>query len=212
MKAFYFDVGGVLIPDKLAPNNALNAFRELGRRYGFASELAHAAYTRLQPSLDLGTTSLTDLCAAMGVDQPSFERAWLAMHPLDSKALDVIDALVTDGHSVGLATNFCRRLLDLLITRAAVLSKLSVCCSSDIGVAKPSAEFFAHASKIIDSTEIVFVDDRAVNVDAARRVGWTAVLAAEGWQAQFENEYLATTCGAQSDRAQRSGALGVSDF
>lgn len=196
MKAFYFDVGGVLIPDKLAPHNALDVFRELAARHGFAPEAAHAAYSRLQPSLDLGTTSLTDLCEAMGVDQASFERDWLAIHPGDTKALAEIETLLADGHSVGLATNFCRRLLDLLIGSTAPLAKLSVCCSSDIGVAKPTAEFFVHASRIMGSREIVFVDDRAVNVDAARRFGWTSMLATEGWLSRFASIYLADTCNA----------------
>jgi FMN phosphatase YigB (HAD superfamily) len=194
MTAFYFDVGGVLIPDRLAPDNALNVFRELGKRCDFAPETAHAAYTALQPSLDLGTVSLPELCAAMGVEQKSFERDWLAMHPVDGKAIAVIERLATAGYPVGLATNFCRRLLDLLIRSVEQLAGLHVCCSSDIGVAKPSSRFFDCASKIIDSREVVFVDDRAVNVEAARRYGWTAMLATEGWLSEFEDKYLAGTC------------------
>src|SRR5215475_9644172 len=112
MTAFYFDVGGVLIPDQLAPGNALKVFGELGERYGFNPELAHATYTKLQPSLDLGVTSLTHLCAAIGIEQMFFERDWLRMHPVDGEAIGVIERLLDHGHSVGLATNFCRRLLD----------------------------------------------------------------------------------------------------
>jgi FMN phosphatase YigB (HAD superfamily) len=182
MTAFYFDVGGVLIPDQLAPDNALNVFRELGERYGFSPEVAHLTYTKLQPSLDLGATSLTDLCDALGVEQMSFERDWLAMHPVDSEVVFVIERLLQRGHTVGLATNFCRRLLDLLIASTKGLSRLVVCCSSNIGVAKPSIEFFYRASKIMGPTEIVFVDDRSVNVEcgAAFRLdshpcsGWMA--------------------------------------
>ncbi len=190
MTAFYFDVGGVLIPDQLAPDNALNVFRKLGRRYGFSPEAAHLTYTKLQPSLDLGATSLNDLCAALGVEQRSFERDWLAMHPVDSEVVSVIERLLQRGHSVGLATNFCRRLLDLLIASASGLSRLAVCCSSDIGLAKPSPEFFSCASRIMGPTEIVFVDDRSVNVDAARHFGWTAIHAADGWLVRFKDAYL----------------------
>ena len=190
MTAFYFDVGGVLIPDQLAPDNALNVFRELGERYGFSPEVAHLTYTKLQPSLDLGATSLTGLCAALGVEQTSFEQDWLAMHPVDGEVVCVIERLLQRGHSVGLATNFCRRLLDLLIASTSGLSRLVVCCSSDIGLAKPSAEFFCRANKIMDSTEIVFVDDRGVNVDAARRFGWRAIHATDGWLVRFKDTYL----------------------
>lgn len=193
MTAFYFDVGGVLIPDKFAPNNALNVFRELGQRYSFNSDVAHATYTELQPALDLGATTLTELCAAMGVEQQLFERDWLAMHPVDAEVIWVIEQLLAKGHAVGLATNFCRRLLDLLIEEAHGLPGLLICCSSDIGVAKPSNEFFRRASDIIGFRDVVFIDDRTVNVDAARCFGWTAILAADGWLAKFRDTYLTET-------------------
>lgn len=113
------------------------------------------------------------------------------MHPVNGEAICVIERLREQGHRVGLATNFCRRLLDLLIASTSALSRLVVCCSSDIGLAKPSVEFFSHTSRIMDAPEIVFVDDRDVNVDAARSFGWTAIRAADGWLARFEVTYLA---------------------
>lgn len=112
------------------------------------------------------------------------------MHPVDSEVVGVVERLLERGHSVGPATNFCRRLLDLLVASSSGLSQLVVCCSSDIGLAKPSAEFFCRASKIMGRTEIVFVDDRGVNVDAARRFGWTAIHATDGWLSRFKNTYL----------------------
>jgi len=191
MSAFYFDVGGVLIPDKLAPDNALNVFRQLARRYNFSPDDAHSTYSRLQPSLDLGVTSLTDLCRALGIEQEIFERDWLAMHPVDGEVIRIIERLLANGHSVGLATNFCRRLLDLLIENTPALSRLSVCCSSDFGLVKPSPAFFSRATEIMRSQEIVFIDDRTVNVEAARRFGWTAIQVSEGWVARFKDTYIA---------------------
>ena len=191
MAAFYFDVGGVLIPDKLAPDNALNVFRQLAKRYNFNPDDAHVTYVKLQPSLDLGVTSLTDLCTALGIKQKAFERDWLTMHPVDGEVIRIIERLLANGHSVGLATNFCRRLLDLLIENTPVLSRLSVCCSSDVGLVKPSTEFFSRATEIMRSQEIVFIDDRRVNVEAARRFGWTAFQTSEGWLARFKNTYIA---------------------
>ncbi|HEY2548297.1 MAG TPA: HAD-IA family hydrolase [Candidatus Acidoferrum sp.] len=194
MTAFYFDVSGVIIPDKFTAS-AQAVFRDLGQRHAFDADIAHARYTELQHSLDLGSTSLTDFCAAIGMDQHSFERDWLAMHPVDGEVISTIHHLLSQGRSVGLATNFCRRLLDLVIESAPGLSTVSVCCSSDIGVAKPSAEFFRRASAIIGSRDVVFVDDRMVNVEAARRFGWTAVHAANGWHARFRHKYLADSVG-----------------
>lgn len=112
------------------------------------------------------------------------------MHPMNREAAAVIERLLAQGRLVGLATNFCRRLLDLLIEREPVLSRLTVCCSSEIGMAKPSNEFFESASKLLGADEIVFVDDRALNVDAARCFGWTAIQADDGWLPRFERVYL----------------------
>jgi hypothetical protein len=85
--------------------------------------------------------------------------------------------------------HFCRRLLDLLIQNTATLSRLSFCCSSDLRMAKPSGEFFARACEIVGSDEVVFVDDRLVNVEAARRFGWRAIHANCRWLARFEQAY-----------------------
>jgi HAD superfamily hydrolase (TIGR01509 family) len=191
MAAFYFDVGGVLIPDQFAPENAINVFRKWAPRYNFNPDSAHATYTKLQPSLDVGVTSLNDLCTTLGVEQQSFVRDWLAIHPVNAEVIKVIERLLADGRPVGLATNFCRQLLNSLIENTNGLAEVVVCCSSDIGLTKPSTEFYRRASELIGSNEVVFVDDRRVNVDAARRFGWTAIEAADGWLARFKDTYLA---------------------
>lgn len=191
MTGFYFDVGGVLIPDKFAPSHALNVLREWARRYGFAPEAAYAAYARLQPSLDLGEISLAYLCAQMGIEQETFEREWLSMHPINSAVVSLMRRLASFGHAIGLATNFSRRLLDLLLANADGLPGMVICCSSDISLVKPSAAFFARAAELIHANEIVFVDDREVNVEGAQRFGWTALRAENGWLQRFEKLYLA---------------------
>ena len=190
MASFYFDVGGVLIPDSLAPDNSLNVFRQLAQRHDINPDHAHAKYTELQPSLDLGATSLEELCAALGIEEKAFEQDWRAMHPVNGEVLRTVETLMAEGHSVGLATNFCRRLLNVLIENTPPLSQLLVCCSSDIGLAKPSAAFFHHATEIMGSRDIVFIDDRSVNVEGARRFGWTAIQASEGWLAPFRDTYV----------------------
>jgi FMN phosphatase YigB (HAD superfamily) len=190
MIAFYFDVAGVLIPDKFAPDHAPDIFRELGRTYQFDPENAHAIYTRLQPSLDLGRVSLAGLCSELGIKQEGFERDWMALHPVDGEVIALIERFLANRYSVGLATNFCRRLLDLLIASTPVLSRLSICCSSDIGLVKPSFDFFRRAAQIMGAQETVFIDDRLVNVDAARGFGWTAVHASHGWLRRLEQLYF----------------------
>jgi HAD superfamily hydrolase (TIGR01509 family) len=164
--------------------------KQLAKRHRFDPDHAHAKYSELQPSLDLGVTSLTELCSALGIEQKVFEPHWLAIHPVDVEVIRTVERLLAKGHAVGLATNFCRRLLNLLIENTPPLSGLAVCCSSDIGLVKPSAEFFRRATEIMRSQEIVFIDDRGVNVEAARRFGWTSIQASEGWLARFRNTYF----------------------
>ena len=188
--AFYFDVGGVLIPDKFAPQNAINVFRELAESHGFDPDSAYGAYLRLQPLLDLGDISLTELCGAIGVGQKAFEHDWLLLHPIDQLVVSLIERLVRDGNRVGLATNMCRRLLELLVGNLPPLSRSFICCSSEIRQFKPSLAFFRRASDIMPADETVFVDDRAVNIGAARNFGWTAIQATEDWVDRFERKYL----------------------
>jgi len=190
MPVFFFDVGGVLIPDNFAPQNALETFRQLRQADGLDPAAACAAYERLQPALDLGRISLGEFCAAIGASEKQFERDWLAMHPLNPEVVELIERLLATGHSVGLATNFCRTLLNLLMASAPVLSDVAVCCSSDIGEVKPSREFFRQASAMMPAGETVFVDDREINVDAARRFGWTAIRATPGWLGEFQKAFV----------------------
>ena len=50
--------------------------------------------------------------------------------------------------------------------------------SAELGVAKPDAEIYAIAGErlAVSPAEILFVDDRPANVDAARAAGWNAHL------------------------------------
>jgi HAD superfamily hydrolase (TIGR01509 family) len=189
MPAFYFDVGGVLIPDNFAPESALKAFQQLQQPKGLDPAAAYAIYQRLQPGFDLGTISFGELSIELGANEKQLGQDWLAMHPVNPAVAGVIEHLLTAGHSVGLATNFCRTLLNLLIESAPALSRLVVCCSSDIGLVKPEREFFHHASTLMPADETVFVDDREINVEAARKFGWTAIRAMPGWLGEFEKAY-----------------------
>ena len=191
---FYFDVGGVLIPDKFG-YDARAVFAKFAEHYNWLDpDDACKIYARLQPGLDSGDVDLLRFCRAIHLEQQTFEREWLALHPVDSKVLNAVEQLVDRGYPVGLATNFCKRLLDLLLKSNPVLSRLSICCSSDIRRVKPSREFFNHAHQIIGTPNVIFVDDRAVNIAAARDFGWTAIQADDGWLSRFERTYLRVDC------------------
>jgi putative hydrolase of the HAD superfamily len=52
-----------------------------------------------------------------------------------------------------------------------------VISSADVGLAKPDPAIFRHAEARLDASggEIVFVDDVAIHLDAARALGWRTV-------------------------------------
>ncbi len=189
-RGFYFDVGGVLVPDRFG-TNARGAFEYLAERHPMLrADQAYRAYVAAQPGLDLGNVGLESLCEAIGLERSTFEEEWLAMHPVDQRVSRIITQLLSQGHRVGLATNICRRFLNLLLERTRLSPRLVICCSADIGIAKPDREFFAHANGIIDANQVVFVDDRSINVSAAQAFGWIGIHANKGWLKRFERTYL----------------------
>jgi len=99
--------------------------------------------------------------------------------------------LLKSGHTVGLATNINSELLELLVMRDALLSKLVICCSADIRAVKPSQRFYEHASKLIGTNNVIFVDDRPINIEAANAYGWNALLANGDWMSAFCSRYCA---------------------
>ncbi|SEP76995.1 putative hydrolase of the HAD superfamily [Lentzea xinjiangensis] len=58
--------------------------------------------------------------------------------------------------------------------------------SGDLGCAKPDPEIFAHVESVIGSSDVLFFDDRAVNVEGARAVGWDARLWTSAAAARLE--------------------------
>jgi len=48
--------------------------------------------------------------------------------------------------------------------------------SGDLGCAKPDAAIWTHVESVIGSSDVIFFDDRATNVDGALAAGWDARL------------------------------------
>lgn len=97
--------------------------------------------------------------------------SWSEIEPDDS-VLEIVDQLRTNGIRCYLATNqqniratYMRSLYDAHFDEQFY--------SCDIGVAKPDPAYFAAVLERLESPadQVVFIDDRAGNVDAARRVG-----------------------------------------
>ena len=188
IKGILFDIGGVIVrTDDLRPRE------NLARRFGmnreeidqlvFQNPAAQAAergegseaavWETVQAALNLTPAQLVEF-------QTEFWRGDAA----DAALLDLLASL-RPGCRTGLLTNsWLRSPLELFWKRfklpeARVRLAVDVVVSSaEVGVQKPAPRIYAAALERLGTLapETVFVDDNAANVDAARRLGFEAVL------------------------------------
>lgn len=154
----------------------------LGER---AMEFLHRAWDDELPALagqcellPLVATALADFGVTVPLEEV-FRAIWLRIEPVE-ESLALVRALRHNGYGVHLATNQERN-------RAAHMREVlgydalfdTSCYSWELGARKPDPMFFAEAARRIgaDPAAILFIDDSARNIAAARDVG----LAAEQW-------------------------------
>jgi HAD superfamily hydrolase (TIGR01509 family) len=192
MPAFYFDVGGVIIP---STPSAREVFEHLADHYETDPQDAYRTFVAMQRDLDVGAVRTAEFCAAIKVkNRDAYEAELWRFIGRIPETIAIIERLLQRGDKVGLATAFTREWLERVIDLTPVLRRTTICCSSEVGVTKPDRAFFAKAQELIGSTDIVFVDDQPANVHAARSFGWTAILADDGWQDRFTARYLRPGC------------------
>lgn len=130
-----------------------------------------------------GQAELLPLVAAaladFGVTAPVEEvhRAiWLRISP-DERSLDLVRALRRNGYGVHLGTNQERNRAAHMREALGYDALFDVSCYSwELGLRKPDAAFFTEAARRIgaDPAGILFIDDSARNVAAARGCGLAA--------------------------------------
>lgn len=104
---------------------------------------------------------------------------WFATDTIvDEDVLTAATALRSKGWRVFLATNQEHVRAAYLMETLGLAAHLDgIVYSAALGHRKPANEFFRGAEKAVSATpaELVFVDDAAANIEAARRCGWTAI-------------------------------------
>ncbi|VXC06662.1 HAD-IA family hydrolase [Nocardioides sp. AX2bis] len=108
-----------------------------------------------------------------------FEAVWLAIE-VDPTSMALVDELRATGVGVHLGTNQERHRAAHMRTVLGYDDLFDVSCySCDLGAAKPEPAYFERAVERLrdEAAGVLFVDDRADNVEAARSVG----LRAEQW-------------------------------
>lgn len=98
---------------------------------------------------------------------------------LNQPLLSILNDLRADGHKVVLATNMPSS-QRVLFWDALGLNRFAdeIFCSGDLNVAKPAPLFYSRVAAALktEPESILFFDDSAANVDAAKACGWQAFL------------------------------------
>ena len=209
VRGIAFDWGGVFTVGTFDGQ----AIARLARLYGVDEALMRPRYLELMELFEVGAFDLPTFMARLSraiageaagapgtlevgdapsgrVDEGAFREAFLGA-PLERPAMYALLAGIPAGYAVGMLSNnvpvLCDRVRD--DPRAARIERFVF--SNEIGVRKPDpAAFMALAESLLLPThEIVFVDDAPRNVDAARALGFQALLLdtpaafAERWRA-----------------------------
>lgn len=109
----------------------------------------------------------------------AFRRHWHEMVPYHYEpSVAALNRLIDDGHDVTMLTNFASDTFREAKEKFAFLKRpRGVTVSGDIGLIKPDPAIFErHSSDFnLDPEAVLFIDDSAPNVEAARNAGWQAI-------------------------------------
>lgn len=175
-----FDFGEVI---SLEPSAEARA--ALVRLAGVPAEPFWAAYWALRDDLDRGVLSTTEYWTAIaertGADWPTARlqelyvadfTSWIAVNP---RVLELIDELSRGGTRLALLSNAGFDYGDHF--RFSPLGRYfeRIFVSAEMGRLKPEADIYEAvvADLGMDATQVVFIDNREVNIDGARAVGMT---------------------------------------
>lgn len=175
MTVLMLDVDGVLVTDvsETFVRDAVRDATVAGLRDGLTGDHWQALAT--------GRADLPDLVATLlpeGADVEGVLDYWFASEThIDPAVLAAVRRLRAGGMRVYLATNQEHRRARYLMETLGLLAHVDgIVHSAALGHRKPAPEYFAAAAAKVGvrPEDIVFIDDNAANVDAARLAGWRA--------------------------------------
>jgi putative hydrolase of the HAD superfamily len=177
IKAILFDVGGVLSRDMIDTK-----LRDLARKYRVEEERLLGPGLQLRVKADLGQMSDGDywrqVLDQVGVSATVGDLEIGTYLTLVPGTLELARRLKNRGHRVGILSNDSREMA------AARREKLGfdalfepVFISGELGMAKPKPGIYNYAVEWLQVRpgEVLFIDNRQVNVDGARALGLQAV-------------------------------------
>lgn len=174
-----FDWGGVMTVGTFDGR----AILRLAELYGVDAETMGSAYLALMELFEVGAFDLPTfqdrLSQAIGrhVDEGAFQQAFLDA-PLERPEAYALIAAIPDDLAVGVLSNNVPVLCDRVRQDPRLTRVERFVFSNEIGVRKPDASAYMALAEALrlPPHEIVFVDDNAHNVEAARALGFQALL------------------------------------
>ena len=191
--AIYFDVGGVLMSDFLGDALRASTFERVAKMVaGCDPIMAEKMFNDHWEDIDLGRINLSDQAKEMGLDPERYCTVLEEIHRFIPERLHLVRRLQARGYMVGLATNFNGAFLRGVMARMPEFPTFdAICCSGFEGVAKPDRGFFETAQRLMKDSDILFIDDRLSNIEAAKTFGWDTIHAVdESWTTILEQRYL----------------------
>jgi putative hydrolase of the HAD superfamily len=157
---------------------------ELAALAGLAVGEFSRRYWAHRPAYDAGGTALGYWSAIIGA-APDGDRlrrlierdvaSWLHLNP---ETLRLLDAVHDAGTPVSLLSNAPRELARALGRHADLKAFAHLLFSADLGMIKPDPGIFAAALAVLGAApgDVVFVDDRRANVEAAAALGLRGIV------------------------------------
>lgn len=137
-------------------------------------------YDAGEPASDYWTRVATRAGAALHPDLLAalVERDTGSWRRVDSTMVDLLAELAAEGRRMALLSNAPRELAGFVRDSAAGPYLDPLIFSCDLGLAKPDAAIYERTLEIlgVPAGDVLFIDDRAVNIDAARAVGMRGLL------------------------------------
>ncbi len=196
-KAIGFDLGGVIL------------------RYGVVDELAYLAdklgvsqtalmdpYHKYRPQMEVGTISTLEFWTHMvgesgsHLDPAATEHIWSDQYvndsPIMAGMLELVDELRTKGYRVGMFSNIDSEHYAKNTPRHIFEHFEKVLFSYQVRVAKPDKRAYEMLARElgVETPEMVFIDDLAVNVEGAKAAGCRGIRFLDYQQVRDELESI----------------------
>jgi len=174
----YFDLGGVVIDNEVAK-------RELSREFHLDVDVIQRFFDNNWRKACSGALDnkayLTNFKNELGIKHPKddFVNFITDYQGHYQETHDLIHELARE-YRLGILSNAELGIVETLIKRKKIpnISWDVVIESAQFGVVKPEQAIYALAQKMahVAAEEILFIDDRPINVDTALALGWNAVV------------------------------------